>query len=84
MEKPRVIVAYSACPLTRAAFEQTGCDAFTCDLLPAREGYTWLEKEVLWHDDLFIVTRSPGCWPTTTKLELALFEPAAPVRGEGE
>lgn len=41
------------------------------------EGYTWLDVEVLWRDDLFIVTRVPGCWPTVTKLELALFEPLA-------
>jgi len=41
-------------------------------------GYTWLEQEVLWRDDLFIVTRTKGCWPTITKLELALFEPATP------
>lgn len=36
--RPRVIIAYSACPLTRAAFENAGCDAWTCDLLPARDG----------------------------------------------
>ena len=45
------------------------------------DGYTWLEKEVLWRDELFIVTRSKGCWPTITKLELALFEPL-PTSGE--
>lgn len=43
------------------------------------DGYTWGEVEVLWRDDLFIVTHTPGCWPTVTKLELALFEPLAPV-----
>lgn len=36
--RPRVIIGFSACPLTRAAFERVGCDAFTCDLLPARDG----------------------------------------------
>lgn len=36
--KPRVLIGYSACPLTRAAFELAGCDAWTCDLLPARDG----------------------------------------------
>lgn len=39
------------------------------------DGFTWLTVEVLWRDDLFIVTRKEGCWPTVTKLELALFEP---------
>lgn len=34
--KPLVLIGYSACPLTRAAFEEAGCEAWTCDLLPAR------------------------------------------------
>lgn len=38
MSRPRVLIGYSACPLTRAAFERAGCDAWTCDLLPARDG----------------------------------------------
>lgn len=33
----RVLIGYSACPLTRAAFEEKGHDVWTCDLLPARE-----------------------------------------------
>jgi hypothetical protein len=33
----RVLIGYSACPLTRAAFEAQGCDVWTCDLLPARD-----------------------------------------------
>jgi hypothetical protein len=32
----RVLIGYSACPLTRAAFEAQGHDVWTCDLLPAR------------------------------------------------
>lgn len=32
-----VLIGYSACPLTRAAFEAAGCEAWTCDLLPARD-----------------------------------------------
>ena len=35
---PRVLIGYSACPLTRAAFEAQGHDVWTCDLLPARDG----------------------------------------------
>lgn len=42
------------------------------------DGYTWAEVEVLWTDDFFIVTRTPGCWPTITKLELVRFEPITP------
>ena len=34
----RVLIGYSACPLTRAAFEAQGHDVWTCDLLPARDG----------------------------------------------
>lgn len=33
----RVLIGYSACPLTRAAFEAQGHEAWTCDLLPARD-----------------------------------------------
>lgn len=38
--KPKVLIGYSACPLTRQAFERAGCDAWTCDQLPARDGNT--------------------------------------------
>ena len=33
----RVLIGYSACPLTRVAFESHGHDVWTCDLLPARD-----------------------------------------------
>lgn len=33
-----VLIGYSACPLTREAFEKQGIRAWTCDLLPARGG----------------------------------------------
>lgn len=32
----KILIGYSACPLTRAAFEKHGHDVWTCDLLPAR------------------------------------------------
>lgn len=31
-----ILIGYSACPLTREAFERWGHTVFTCDLLPAR------------------------------------------------
>lgn len=31
----RILIGYSCCPLTRAAFEGHGHDVWTCDLLPA-------------------------------------------------
>ncbi|MGL4517047.1 MAG: hypothetical protein ACRCUH_10210 [Shewanella sp.] len=33
----RVFIGYSACPLTRQAFEAHGHEVWTCDLLPARD-----------------------------------------------
>ena len=34
--KPKVLIGYSACQLTREAFGAAGVEAWTCDLLPAR------------------------------------------------
>ena len=39
MIMPRVLIGYSACPFTRQAFEDAGCEAWTCDLLPSRGGH---------------------------------------------
>ena len=36
----RILIGYSACPITRAAFEAKGHEVWTCDLLPARDGNT--------------------------------------------
>ncbi len=33
----RVLIGFSACGLTRAAFEAHGHEVWTCDLLPARD-----------------------------------------------
>lgn len=33
----RILIGYSACPVTQAAFEAKGHDVYTCDLLPARD-----------------------------------------------
>ena len=33
----RILIGYSACPLTQAAFEKRGHDVYTCDLLPPRD-----------------------------------------------
>lgn len=34
----KILIGYSACPLTREAFARSGHDVWTCDLLPARDG----------------------------------------------
>jgi hypothetical protein len=36
----KVLIGYSACGVTRRAFEQLGVEAWTCDLLPPRDGRT--------------------------------------------
>lgn len=33
----RVLIGYSRCHMTRRAFEAAGCEAWTCDLLPAAQ-----------------------------------------------
>lgn len=33
------------------------------------DGYTFIEVEVLWTDDIFIITRVRDCWPTVNKWE---------------
>lgn len=38
-DKPKVLIGYSACGLTLQAFLDAGCDAYTCDLLPARHAH---------------------------------------------
>lgn len=38
-------------------------------------GFTWIEVNVVWADDIFIVTKKDGCWPTVTKHDLALCKP---------
>lgn len=34
----KVLIGYSACPLTRKAFEDQGHQVWTCDVLPSRDG----------------------------------------------
>lgn len=34
----KILIGYSACPLTRQAFEKHGHEVWTCDLLPVRDG----------------------------------------------
>lgn len=55
--KPKVLIGYSACPLTREAFERAGCEAWTCDTLPSRDGNTTRHIQ----SDIRPVLRLP-CW----------------------
>lgn len=33
------------------------------------DGYTYIEVEILWKDDLFVAYRHKGCWPVVNKWE---------------
>jgi hypothetical protein len=44
-----VLIGYSACPLTRAAFQRAGHRAWTCDRLPARDNSPYHIKGNVWH-----------------------------------
>lgn len=73
----KVLIGYSACPLTRAAFEAHGHEVWTCDLLPARDGssnhYQCDIWEVLGMDWDFAVLH-PMCTYLTTSGAWALMD----------
>jgi hypothetical protein len=74
----RVLIGYSACPLTRRAFEAQGHDVWTCDLLPARDGAAnhyqgdiWDIADGAWDFGLF----HPMCTVLTTSGAWAFPDP---------
>lgn len=74
----KVLIGYSACPLSRAAFEKHGHDVWTCDLLPARDnspkhlqGDVW---DFLCRDWDFAVPH-PMCTYLTTSAAWAYMDP---------
>lgn len=76
--KPRVLIGYSACPLTLDAFERAGCEAWTCDLLPSRgrpdrhiEGNIWDVARDRWDAGLF----HPMCTFLTISAAWAFADP---------
>lgn len=74
----RVLIGYSACPLTRAAFEAHGHDAWTCDLLPARDGSTKHLQMDVWHAVLLgwdFGVFHPMCTVMTVSSSWALKDP---------
>lgn len=44
----RILIGYSACPLTRKAFEANGHEVWTCDLLPARDNALFHYQGDVW------------------------------------
>jgi len=47
-----VLIGYSACPLTRRAFEAQGHEVVTCDLLPARDDSPFHIQGDIWSEAL--------------------------------
>lgn len=45
----KILIGYSACPLTRQAFEAHGHDVWTCDLLPSRDDSDKHLQIDIWH-----------------------------------
>lgn len=43
-----------------------------CDNL---DGYVFLEVEILWEDETFVLYRKSGCWPCLNKWDHVLAEP---------
>lgn len=76
--RPRIIIGYSCCPLTLQAFEQAGCDAWTCDLLPSRgrpdrhlQCDVWDVAKDHWDAGVF----HPMCTYATVSASLAYNDP---------
>ena len=74
----KVLIGYSCCPLTRAAFEKHGHEVWTCDLLPARgsqknhlQGDVWKYLDQPW--DLAIL--HPMCTYLTVSAAWAFKDP---------
>lgn len=74
----KVLIGYSACQLSRAAFEKHGHDVWTCDLLPSRgESHKHLQGDV-WDylgDNWDFAVLHPMCTYLTTSGAWALSEP---------
>lgn len=73
----RILIGYSACQLSRAAFEKHGHDVWTCDLLPARgqthkhlQGDVWNFLDGEW--DFSVL--HPMCTHLTTSGAWALMD----------
>lgn len=76
----RILIGYSACPLTRAAFEAQGHEVWTCDLLPARgddqsqhlQCDVWdVAEDDFWHMGVF----HPMCTYLTVSAAWAFNDP---------
>lgn len=74
----RILIGYSACPLTRAAFEKQGHDVWTCDLLPARDNSPSHFQCDVWEallEDWDMAVLHPMCTYLTVSAAWAFKEP---------
>lgn len=74
----RVLIGYSACPLTRQAFEAAGCETYTCDLLPARDGSHRHIQGDVWsvlHHPWDMAVLHPMCTYLTVSAAWAFMDP---------
>ena len=73
-----ILIGYSACPLTRHAFEQHGHNVWTCDRLPARDGHTNHFQCDIWdvlHQPWAMAVLHPMCTYLTVSAAWALKDP---------
>jgi len=74
----RVLIGYSCCPITREAFRSRGFDAWTCDLLPARDGSRFHLQGDVWavaNDDWCMGIFHPMCTFLTVSAAWAFKDP---------
>lgn len=74
----KVLIGYSACPLSRAAFEAHGHDVWTCDLLPARDNSPKHLQGDIWdylHRDWDFAVLHPMCTYLTVSAAWAFKDP---------
>lgn len=74
----RILIGYSACPLTRAAFEAKGHEVWTCDLLPARDNSARHFQCDVWevaHDRWDAAVFHPMCTYLTVAAAWAFNDP---------
>lgn len=74
----RILIGYSACPYTRAAFERQGHEVWTCDKLPSRGSMAFHLQTDIWnvtHDDWDFAIFHPMCTYLTVSAAWAFNDP---------
>lgn len=74
----KVLIGYSACPLTRQAFEAHGHEVYTCDLLPSRDNALFHLRGDIWEflgDGWDFAVLHPMCTYLTCSAAWAFNDP---------